>query len=63
MADEEHPEQESKEAGRPFKADLVRAVKLAVLLFGIIALAVVLAALLTDGLPDLPFDYEGKGLE
>ena len=63
MAKTKYPQQDPEQEGRQGKVDLVRAIKLAFVLFGVIALAAVLTVLLTDGLPDLPFDYEGKGLD
>ena len=38
----------------------VRAVRRAVFLFLVLAAAVVAVAVGTDGVPDLPFDYEGS---
>jgi hypothetical protein len=40
----------------------VRAIKIAAILFGLLAAAVAIAALLTDGSPHVPFDY-GEGIQ
>jgi len=53
----------STEEEQEAKIDLMRAIKWALMLFGAIVVAIVLATLLTDGLPDLPFDYEAKSVD
>ena len=54
---------ESAEDESEVKVDLMRAIWWALGLFGVIVIGIVLAALLTDGRPDLPFDYEAKGVD
>jgi hypothetical protein len=54
---------ESAEDEPEVKVDLMRAIWWALGLFGVIVIGVVLAALLTDGLPDLPFDYEANDVD
>ena len=50
-----------EERGPEEGPNLIRALKIAAVLFALVAAAVAVAALLTDGSPHVPFDY-GDGL-
>ena len=53
----EHEPSEKNPQASPRGVNVTRAVKIAVVLAGLILLAIAIAAILTDGSPHVPFDY------
>jgi hypothetical protein len=50
---------EEKSAASPSGVRLARAAKIAAIVFSLLLGAIAIAAMLTDGSPDVPFDYGG----
>lgn len=55
----DEPEQNGHPGPRGLRAHLVRALRRAIVLFALLAIAVGVMAIATDGVPHLPFDYAG----